>query len=72
MWSKQAGDNRNIYFLKITYINLKRMMLSYVSGSGGSRQILLGGAKEGPVFNQRGTLKNGNKWYLKIINFILL
>ncbi len=32
MWSKQAGDNRNIYFLKITYINLKRMMLSYVSG----------------------------------------
>ncbi len=34
MWSnvKQAGDNRNIYFLKITCINLKRMMLSYVSG----------------------------------------
>ncbi len=32
MWSKQAGDNRNIYFLIITYISLKRMMLSYVSG----------------------------------------
>ncbi len=32
MWSKEAGDNRNIYFLIITYINLKRMMLSYVSG----------------------------------------
>ncbi len=33
MWSKQAGDNRNIYFLIITYINLKRMMLSYASGN---------------------------------------
>ncbi len=32
MWSKQAGDKRNIYFQKVTYINLKRMMLSYVSG----------------------------------------
>ncbi len=32
MWSKEAGENRNIYFLIITYINLKRMMLSYVSG----------------------------------------
>ncbi len=31
MLSKQAGDNRNIYFLIITFINLKRMMLSYVS-----------------------------------------
>ncbi len=28
IWSKQAEDNRNIYFLKITNINLKRMMLS--------------------------------------------
>ncbi len=32
MWSKQARDNGNIYFLIIIYINLKRMMLSYVSG----------------------------------------
>ncbi len=32
MWSKEAGDNRKNYFLIITYINLKRMMLSYVSG----------------------------------------
>ncbi len=31
MWSKQVEDNRDIYFLIITYINLKIMMLSYVS-----------------------------------------
>ncbi len=28
MRSKQAGDNINIYFLIITYINLKIMMVS--------------------------------------------
>ena len=28
-----------------------------------------GGAKGGPVFNQRGTLKNGNKWYLNLKYF---
>ncbi len=62
MWSKEAGDNRNIYFLIITYINLKRMMLSYVSGN----QHLQKTKKHSFTFSKK--IDNMKLWSLLALN----
>jgi len=48
------------------------LMSWHVPTSGGSRQILLGGPRRGQCLTKGAHKKNCNKWYSKIINFILL
>ncbi len=68
MWSKQARDNGNIYFLIIIYINLKRMMLSYVSGF----QHLQKTKKHYFTLSKKKKIVNMELWSLLALNHLSL